>query len=610
MMTGSMLDPHVLIPNSGSIQLVRAMCRLVKSVNNAGVLQEAMQINPNVVTVMRYDDPRVTAEDLRRDFPNNPQAAAQRWIDIYRPKLIANPNLKQVESPNEPVFKTSDNRDDLIGLKWLNDFLIALSDLLHAMGFRMVGPNFSTGYPSIESWSTLLSLLRKMLANGDIVSIHGYSVVSPDQDNDNTNRLEQIYDRILVPNGLGDMWLMYGEWGEIEYKADLFDSNHNLIRRALSDEEYAARLIAGDARLRVFKNRARNFLGATIFTFGSDNEAWTNYNVGNDGNKAPPILTNHIRNTPEIIEPVPPPVAVPPRLFDIGQRIKVTDRVINGTPTRALNVRRDPVNGFIGTPIRAVASQTEGDILSDPFYALLGTSLIEWVRARFVNGVEGNVSQRYLDPVFVIPPPPPVPNPTPVNLLKNWSFENGYYHWHGIPELATPNEWDFWYQGDVNIRLERQDSPFFPLEGVVWNRAQAPEHEKDIFWINGQFCLKEFKGWGPIWWRISQTVHGLTIGKTYEFTAPVYPDLVMKYDDQGNKIWADDPLAGEVKLYGGPVESDWKNGNDFPFGQYTHHKIRFVADSESEVVSLECRGRWGLVNNGFFVDALTLFEVQ
>lgn len=266
MTTGSMLTPHVLIPNSGSIQLVRAGCNLIKSVNNAGVLQEAIEINPSIVDVIRYDNPRVTSEQLREQFLNNPQAAAQHWIDIYNPKLAANPNLKKVESPNEPVFKTADNRDDLIGLKWLNDFLVALSDLLHAMGFKMVGPNFSTGYPSIESWNTLLPLLRKMFDNNDILSIHGYSVVSPDQDNDNTNRLEQIFDRILNPNGLGDMFMMYGEWGEIEYKTDLFDNNHNLIRRALSDQEYAARLIAGDARLMAFKRKAKNFLGATVYT--------------------------------------------------------------------------------------------------------------------------------------------------------------------------------------------------------------------------------------------------------------------------------------------------------------------------------------------------------
>lgn len=796
-----MLTPHVLIPNSGSIQLVRAGCRLIKSVNNNGVLSEARGINSTIDTVIRYDDPRVTAEQLREQFPNDPVGAAHSWLNTYRFKFNANPDDTTVETPNEPVFKNGDV-DDLIGLKWLNDFLIALSDLLHGIGLRMVGPNFSTGYPAIESWNTLLPLLHKMKANGDILSIHGYSVIPPGDDNDNTNRLEQIFDRVLAPNGLQDMFMMYGEWGEIEYKKDLFDNNHNLIRGALSDDEYAARLIAGDARLMAFKRKARNFLGATIFTFGSDNVAWDDYNVGNDGNKVPPKLSDRIRNTPEdstqpvvmaqgidvshhqgaidwervkaagiqfafirvsdglsrdtrfdfnwseakakgilrgvyqffrpnidpvaqanllvtdvasfergdippvldvevfdgatdqqmidritkwieviktklgvepliytsagfwnqiaptfkpvkdlwianwttrptptlphawsdyrfwqytssgrvdgistnvdrnrfngtleqlraYIDSIPvivPPEDRPPQMWQIDQRVKVGSR--NGST--ALNVRSQPVGGVIGNPLFALSVGVEVTVKSLPFYALLNGNKIAWVRIRTDDGREGYVSQTYLDPLPVIE--------QPIELLFNPSFELGHYFWHDVPELAIPNGYDFWYQGDVSLRLDRQDDPFFPPECVNWNRNQAPEHEKNVLFLDDQFNEKVFKGWGPIWFRISQVVN-LTPGKRYRFTAPVFPDLVMRYEN-GEKVWADDPLAGEIRLTLDDVDIPWMNGNDFRFGEYTSHTMTFTATDDLHEVAVECRGRWGLIENGFFFDKFSLEEVQ
>jgi hypothetical protein len=85
----------------------------------------------------------------------------------------------------------------------------------------------------------------------------------------------------------------------------------------------------------------------------------------------------------------------------------------------------------------------------------------------------------------------------------------------------------------------------------------------------------------------------------------------MQYDPKrGGKIWADDPLAGEVRLSsvsgGQEVDTGWLDGTKFPFGKYTFFTLDFVAKTSEAEVSLECRGRWGLLNNGWFCDSLKL----
>jgi len=212
----------------------------------------------------------------------------------------------------------------------------------------------------------------------------------------------------------------------------------------------------------------------------------------------------------------------------------------------------------------------------------------------------------------VAPIPIPVPTPQGDSML-NGNFEDGYYLKDGVPELAIPNSWDFWYAPAGTPHLDRQSQDFNPPEAVVWNRDQAPANERDVFWLSGQFCLKVFAGWKPIWWKLFQRVTGFTVGRRYLFTTPVFPDLVMDYDSSNNKIWADDPLAGEVRLSavsGAPLaDSGWLNGSNFEFGKYSEHTLLFTADATEVEVALECRGRWGLINNGFFCDSLRLEAV-
>ncbi len=193
-----------------------------------------------------------------------------------------------------------------------------------------------------------------------------------------------------------------------------------------------------------------------------------------------------------------------------------------------------------------------------------------------------------------------------MSLLNNPSFEGGHYQWNDVPEMAIPRRWDFWFAKDDIAKLPRQDDPWFPPEMVVWNRDHAPLDERDLFFRDGQFIVKGFGGWKPIWFSLFQDVSGLTVGQRYLFTVPIYPDLVVDYDVNDNKVFAPDPLSGEVRLAASSTGTEWLNGTDIEFGEYNILTLEFVADATTMQLSIECRGRWGLQNNGWFIDALEL----
>lgn len=211
-------------------------------------------------------------------------------------------------------------------------------------------------------------------------------------------------------------------------------------------------------------------------------------------------------------------------------------------------------------------------------------------------------------------PPEPAPHggrPIGPNLLRNGDFNQGYYHL--APELAVPNEWEFWHADERVPKLERQSVPFLKPDSVVWNIQDAPESEKRAFFLSGAFCWRVFGAWNPMWVALKQRVAGLTPGATYRFTVPFYPDLVTSYGQDGtiaSNRFAPDPLSGEHRLsatFGSAtVDTGWKDGRDVPFGKYTRVSLDFIPATAEATVALEFRGRWGLVNNGWLVDSAEL----
>jgi hypothetical protein len=225
---------------------------------------------------------------------------------------------------------------------------------------------------------------------------------------------------------------------------------------------------------------------------------------------------------------------------------------------------------------------------------------------------------RYIPRVSFIPTPTSTPTPTPTktptpsptpsatstrppgapNLLPNRSFEEGWYHPGGVSELQIPNEWIFQFDEGYNPLDPNPDNAFVRPEVVHRSRNELPRDEWDRFIWDGEYTLKIFKGYGALSYRLLTTKY-LEPGR-YQLEVSVFPDLIVGYTPEGQKIWAPDPRSGEVNLSADGHSSGWV----FPtFGQ--KNTIRHTFDvSQAKVVNITVaiRGRWAILNNGWFVD--------
>jgi len=195
------------------------------------------------------------------------------------------------------------------------------------------------------------------------------------------------------------------------------------------------------------------------------------------------------------------------------------------------------------------------------------------------------------------------------NQLVNPSFEGGYYKHNGITELPVPDGWKFWYQTDTSLRLPNQQFQFYPPENVVWNYIQANRRDQIAFFRSGKRILKCFKGWGAIWFKFSQKAKTV-VGHTYRFSVDVYPDLVADYDKFGNKVFATDPICGEHRVTLDDGWFDWQDGRKHRFGEWSTLSASFVATQSEHEVGFEIRGRYGLKNNGWFIDNAILEDTS
>ncbi len=206
------------------------------------------------------------------------------------------------------------------------------------------------------------------------------------------------------------------------------------------------------------------------------------------------------------------------------------------------------------------------------------------------------------------PPPQPTIPPQPVyggNILVNASFEDGWYHQNGIPELQLPNGWTFEYdEGPTGYGTESWDKWVRP-ETRVLPDYQLPENERSLFVREGQYTIKMFKGSGAISFRLYQDI-ALQPG-TYTFQVNIYPDLVVGYS-KGNKVLAGDPASGEIRF----ISPDGGTGWIFPaFGTWNVLEHTFsIADAQTVRIGVGIRGRYALNNNGWFLDNWSLKQIE
>jgi hypothetical protein len=191
---------------------------------------------------------------------------------------------------------------------------------------------------------------------------------------------------------------------------------------------------------------------------------------------------------------------------------------------------------------------------------------------------------------------------SPPNLLRNPAFDEGFYY--ASPEIAVPQEWEFWHADESTPKLPRQDTPFLRPEAAVWHVRDATRDEKAEYFDVSNCCWRVRGSWRPVWARLQQGVSGLTPGEAYRFTVHFYPNLVLAFGPEGPRF-APDGLAGEHRLsaFSGRETRDtgWKNGREVPFGELTALSLDFTAADTAASLALEVRGRWALANTGWLI---------
>jgi hypothetical protein len=194
---------------------------------------------------------------------------------------------------------------------------------------------------------------------------------------------------------------------------------------------------------------------------------------------------------------------------------------------------------------------------------------------------------------------------TTLNLLPNPSFEGGWYNLNGVPELQIPNQWTLeWDEGHNPLDPDPWNA-FVRPETRVLNFDFLPADEHSTFIWDGSHTVKIFKGEGAISYRLFTSVF-LQPGD-YFFEINIYPDLVIEYTEAGGKIFADDPLAGELQFIVDVPASTWILPR---FGQRNTYAHTFTVTYGRLVkIGLAVRGRWAIENNGWFMDDWSLTQL-
>ena len=198
------------------------------------------------------------------------------------------------------------------------------------------------------------------------------------------------------------------------------------------------------------------------------------------------------------------------------------------------------------------------------------------------------------------------------NLLRNGGFEEG---WYDVSQTQQcPNHWYMhWTEGeqmgDANNITVRPESRVLP-------KNQIPPHEHELFFWDGDYTVKIFWGKAPIHAGMSQDVTGLEVGREYRLVVPAYVDT---YDWEDRKVAPGDPYAAQVRLAAGPKGADWQDAGSVSFSEWanaantpgfylsrTTFQYTFVATAPEMRVFVEFATKWGMDNNGIFMDALRL----
>lgn len=212
-----------------------------------------------------------------------------------------------------------------------------------------------------------------------------------------------------------------------------------------------------------------------------------------------------------------------------------------------------------------------------------------------------------------------------MNLLTNPSFNEGHHRQDNISEINVPDGWYIYWLDKTTFPGGGQEA--LRPESIVWYIQNAPEHERPLFFLDGDYCWKVFKPYAPVYFAVTQAVSGLTPGVTYRFNAKVFPDILLGYQG-GQKVRPNDIWHAESRVGWSAPDTSWPAGYDgdinwapwfnmtignFEYGAYNDIWFEFVAPDSGEVrIWLECKAKWGgaTTENNWFMDAFSLTAVS
>lgn len=189
-------------------------------------------------------------------------------------------------------------------------------------------------------------------------------------------------------------------------------------------------------------------------------------------------------------------------------------------------------------------------------------------------------------------------------MFYNGSFELGHYNKDGIPELQIPKGWNFWYKTSKNPISSDPWNQFVRPEVRVLPRNQLPENEQDLFILDGDYCIKIFKGYGAWDAAIQQ---GVTLERgVYAVRLNVYGDAV--YYDGNNKNPAADPQTARVRVNINGISTKWQN-----LAQLFYNELLFpfnVLEDGNVKIAVEFMLAFAVQNAGIFADKWEIVKIS
>lgn len=319
------IGPHVIRPGLDAKDLAK-YSTIAVLLDELGLVQEYIDSNPNITIIGRsFAD--FTAESQFEDGLS-PEQAANEFINSDRQKRIyqLNPDVKIFTGHNEPVWKFPHQ------MNWYSKFEAERLRLLNEIGLRGCIGNFSVGNPDLSLWQYFHEALEACIRYNGILGLHEYCAgymwwmtngfqIDPLEDEGDTGWTTLRYRKVIrsLPANLQKIKIAItetgcdrvtptppdgatGNWRDCVPFWMKHDGSNDPIdywKNGGRDPEiyYAEQLAWYEKELR----KDSNVIGATIFTYGSNNSAWDNYTV--DNTRVAKHLIEYTKNT----LPIDPP---------------------------------------------------------------------------------------------------------------------------------------------------------------------------------------------------------------------------------------------------------------------------------------------------------------